>query len=247
LLYLQELIIIYTPSLPLYEELDWDASTLLSAQNLNHSETQYSLLKNIIDGHNHDDEIFTRTLTDSLFFSPSFMGADARVDADKLDGQHLSDIIATVLPIGSIIWFNKPEDEIPTGWKMCNGQTGTTDYRDRFLIGAGDLYSVGWTGGPTTWNGNITPTGSINVGSHAVTTSEMPYHAHNFSDQHNPSGATGSWISADSIPATNISYSANTSSTGGGSGHTHTGSTISISAFDPRPQYYALYLIKKVS
>lgn len=35
----------------------------------------------------------------------------------------------------------------PPGWALCNGQNGTPDLRDRFIVGAGNEYSVGATGG----------------------------------------------------------------------------------------------------
>lgn len=55
------------------------------------------------------------------------------------------------------IWFGLASS-IPAGWALCDG-TGytnnglaftTPDLRDRFVIGAGNLYSVGTTGGNTT-------------------------------------------------------------------------------------------------
>lgn len=36
---------------------------------------------------------------------------------------------------------------IPAGWALCNGENGTPDLRNRFIVGAGDEYSVGDTGG----------------------------------------------------------------------------------------------------
>ena len=39
---------------------------------------------------------------------------------------------------------------IPTGWQLCNGSSGSPDMRDRFVIGAGNTYSIDNTGGDTT-------------------------------------------------------------------------------------------------
>lgn len=36
---------------------------------------------------------------------------------------------------------------IPSGWALCNGQNGTPDLRNRFVVGAGSSYSIGATGG----------------------------------------------------------------------------------------------------
>ncbi|WP_223066185.1 phage tail protein [Paenibacillus caui] len=49
---------------------------------------------------------------------------------------------------GMIMMWSGDEKEIPVGWALCNGQNGTPDLRDRFIIGAGHLYSVGKFGEP---------------------------------------------------------------------------------------------------
>tara|TARA_R110000822_G_scaffold186997_1_gene325839 strand:- start:131 stop:553 length:423 start_codon:yes stop_codon:yes gene_type:complete len=36
---------------------------------------------------------------------------------------------------------------IPSGWVLCNGSNSTPDLRNRFVVGAGDTYSVDATGG----------------------------------------------------------------------------------------------------
>lgn len=45
-----------------------------------------------------------------------------------------------------IIWSGAIVD-IPAGWVLCDGNNGTPDLRNRFIIGAGDTYSVDDTGG----------------------------------------------------------------------------------------------------
>lgn len=51
------------------------------------------------------------------------------------------------IPPGIIcLWYGVLLD-IPTGWTICDGNNGTPDLRDKFLIGAGDSYSPGDTGG----------------------------------------------------------------------------------------------------
>ena len=51
------------------------------------------------------------------------------------------------LPQGSIIMWSGDTSSIPTGWQLCDGTNGTPDLRNRFVIGAGDTYPVGNTGG----------------------------------------------------------------------------------------------------
>lgn len=49
---------------------------------------------------------------------------------------------------------------IPTGWVLCDGNNGTPDLRNRFVVGAGDTYAPDATGGavnhthPFTTNGH---------------------------------------------------------------------------------------------
>lgn len=43
-------------------------------------------------------------------------------------------------------WYGSIES-IPDNWIICDGTNGTPDLRDRFLVGAGDSYDPGDTGG----------------------------------------------------------------------------------------------------
>lgn len=54
-------------------------------------------------------------------------------------------------------------DAVPDGWALCNGENNTPDLRDRFVLGAGNEYEVGATGGEAT---------------HTLTIDEMPKHSH---------------------------------------------------------------------
>ena len=60
------------------------------------------------------------------------------------------------VPPGAIIMWSGAENKIGesvasggtgSGWYLCNGSNGTPDLRDRFIVGAGNNYSVGATGG----------------------------------------------------------------------------------------------------
>lgn len=52
---------------------------------------------------------------------------------------------------------------VPTGWYLYNGQNGTPDLRNRFIVGAGSNYTIGNTGGSST----VT-----------LTTAQIPNHTH---------------------------------------------------------------------
>ena len=48
------------------------------------------------------------------------------------------------MPVGSIIMFNGKAEEIPSGWAICNGENGTPNLLDRFILAS--TYAGG-TGG----------------------------------------------------------------------------------------------------
>jgi len=45
-----------------------------------------------------------------------------------------------------MLWSGAVVD-IPTGWVLCDGNNGTPDLRDKFVVGAGNSYNPGDTGG----------------------------------------------------------------------------------------------------
>ena len=52
-----------------------------------------------------------------------------------------------MVPSGLVaLWSGNPAT-IPAGWVLCDGNNGTPDLRDRFVVGAAGSYGVGNTGG----------------------------------------------------------------------------------------------------
>ena len=53
------------------------------------------------------------------------------------------------VPSGGIIIWSGAANAIPSGWVLCDGNNGTPDLRNRFIVGAGSggNYSVGDNGG----------------------------------------------------------------------------------------------------
>lgn len=49
------------------------------------------------------------------------------------------------IPVGGIILWSGSIASIPTGWALCNGSNGTPNLTDKFIIGAGNSYTVGGT------------------------------------------------------------------------------------------------------
>lgn len=50
-------------------------------------------------------------------------------------------------PVGGIILWSGLLTAVPTGWALCDGTQGTPDLRNRFVVGAGGLYTKGALGG----------------------------------------------------------------------------------------------------
>ena len=57
--------------------------------------------------------------------------------------------VANPVPSGAIIMWSGSIGSIPAGYYICDGNNGTPDLRDRFVVGAGNTYAVGNTGGFT--------------------------------------------------------------------------------------------------
>lgn len=53
----------------------------------------------------------------------------------------------TPTPAGVIVLWSGSIGSIPSGWVLCNGNNGTPDLRDRFVVGAGSTYAVDASGG----------------------------------------------------------------------------------------------------
>ena len=56
---------------------------------------------------------------------------------------------APAVPSGGIILWSGSTGSVPSGWYLCDGTNGTPDLRNSFIVGAGNTYSVGATGGST--------------------------------------------------------------------------------------------------
>ena len=122
-------------------------------------------------------------------------------------------IISYLVPSGLICMWSG--SVVPNGWFLCNGENGTPDLRNRFIVGAGNEYNIGDVGGEKT---------------HVLTIDEIPSHTHNYLEVNDMLGSSPLTVAEEFFE--NVK-SAATTATGGGQAH------------ENRPPYYALAYIMK--
>lgn len=123
-------------------------------------------------------------------------------------------------PLGVVVAWSGTEDNVPEGWSICNGENGTFDLQDKFLLGAGPNHAVGETGGEE----------EVRLTSNAI-----PAHTHQiFLQSANTQSDICTYILADRTSG-NTYRAITTGSTGGASPHPN------------MPPYYTLLYIQKTS
>ena len=135
-------------------------------------------------------------------------------------------------PVGAIVIWHGSADSIPDGWKLCNGQNGTPDLRNRFVAGAGGEYAVGNTGGENT---------------HRLSMDEMPSHRHEYvGDDALKDIEPGA---SEAIRLTTTRYDAESKLSSDPTWASHVYATSSVGgggAHENRPPFYALCYIMRV-
>ena len=164
---------------------------------------------------------------------------------------------AGFVPRGVIVMWSGEKGKIPQGWALCDGNNGTPNLCDRFIVGAGKTYGVGDTGG----------TNEV-----ALTTQEMPTHYHiyladdrlkgcfdGFKKSHSnigyytlPDNPSGSWLGEVSYDWSDDDgmRALATGNAGGAAKHggdwNTAGKIGEAEAHENRPPYYALCYIMKL-
>lgn len=158
-------------------------------------------------------------------------------------------IISNGVPAGVIVLWSGSEDNIPTGWTLCNGQNGAPDLRDRFVVGAGASYAVDETGGAAGVALSVAQLPSHGHGAGTLSAQEAGTHTHSYTYDSVTENGTDFSGSGNRIAGDVSSESATTQSAGA---HTHTvggttGVTGSGAEHENRPPYYALCYIMKLA
>ncbi len=129
--------------------------------------------------------------------------------------------VSAVIPSGVIVMWSGAAKNIPSGWVLCDGNNGTPNLQDRFIVGAGKSYSVGATGGAA----EVT-----------LTVQQMPKHSHNLTMY--GGDLVGAWKDSNNFFTTWKKY-------GGNPNTVETAVSGADQAHENRPPYYALCFIMK--
>jgi microcystin-dependent protein len=120
------------------------------------------------------------------------------------------------IPSGGVIMWTGSPNNIPDGWTLCDGSNGAPDLQNQFVVGAGDEYSSGDTGGEKEVQ---------------LTEDEMPSHTHQYTDRYNQTSNNGD---GGMVGFNMTNQTRTTKSAGGDQSH------------ENRPPYYALAYIMKL-
>ena len=181
----------------------------------------------------------------------SFFGANSGNNPNRVDNDFTYNPSTNTLKVGNIIdssgnasafvtgmiilWYGDTTN-VPGGWVLCNGSNSTPDLRDRFVIGAGNNFTAGNTGG----SNSVT-----------LSTSNLPSHRHFVvSNDLGGQNRTNSNVSANNqvrkgTGAGNLYESYNLASTGSDAAAGRSSAVGSGTPFDNKPNYHALCYIMK--
>lgn len=126
------------------------------------------------------------------------------------------------LPTGMILMWHGEINAIPHGWALCNGNNGTPDLSNKFVVGVGSDYAVGNTGGGNTVKLEI---------------AQIPLHSHGIPVDTGSGGNFGyrqSMIKTSQTVGGDTNFVTPTDLSGGNEAH------------ENRPPYYALCFIMKL-
>lgn len=225
------------------------AEGLSGKSDTDHSHTadQVSGLSTLAMSGSFGDLINKPTTLDGYGITDAAPLAHSHATADVIGLQSALDAAIASIPAGvpsGFIGMWSGSGAIPDGWALCNGENGTPDLRDKFVVGAGGSYSVGATGG------NSSELASL-VGSTGETTlsvSQMPSHNHGWNT---PSGYTVPYFYRSSISSgiygsggSGGTITLSIANTGGSGSHSH--SISGTATVNTLPPYFALCFIMKL-
>ena len=131
-------------------------------------------------------------------------------DGMPLDARHLNAVLklfcACLIKPGMIQIWHFETGPIPAGWVICDGENGTPNFADRFIVAAGADYAAGDIGGadtPNTDDGGDHNHGGKS-GAHTLTTGQMPAHTHDIEDPGHEHDHADTFIFIDTTKGANL-------------------------------------------
>lgn len=110
--------------------------------------------------------------------------------------------------------------DIPAGWQLADGTNSTPNLKDKFVVGSGNLYGLGSSGGSTT-----------------ITANNLPTHTHPYNDK--DTTYTANTVAVQSGSGTTVVQSL----TAGGGDTSRTSGNNTTTADPYLPPYYAVAYI----
>jgi hypothetical protein len=148
---------------------------VLSNSNLTYNTSTQVITGKISTLSNHDTDDLSEGSTNQYFTTArarASVSAAGDLSYNSSNGQ-FSVNVPSAFVSGMIILWSGNTGNIPSGFVLCDGNNGTPNLTDRFVVGAGAAYSPGATGG------NNSQTLSLNqIPSHSHTINN---HTHSFS------------------------------------------------------------------
>ena len=144
------------------------------------------------------------------------------------------------VPSGVIVMWSGTIATVPSGWYLCDGQNGTPNLLDRFIVGAGNVYNMNDTGGSSD---------AIVVShTHTGSTASGGAHSHSWSGSRQQAGTDDNNNQYQFSKGDNGGADTVTIGTSTHSGHVHTMSLDSTGVSGTNanlPPYFALAYIMK--
>lgn len=141
-------------------------------------------------------------------------------------------------PLGAVQMYHGDPADLPYFWKVCDGQNGTPDLRDKFIAGAGGAYNLAATGGA-----KEVALAKAHLPNYTIygSTNSSGLHRHTY--QYNKRATKGE---SKSHAHYRVEENLSTEYTSFEGAHTHTVQALtggSDQAHENRPPFFALYYI----
>ena len=170
---------------------------VLSNSNLTYNISTQVIAGKISNISNHDTDDLSEGSTNQYFTTArarASVSATGDLSYNSGTGQ-FSVSVPSAFVSGMIILWSGNTSNIPTGFVLCDGNNGTPNLTDRFVVGAGSAYGVGATGGSSSVTLSI-----ANLPSHNHSFSGSTSHSHTINNHTHSFSGSGSSSHSHGIP-----------------------------------------------